>query len=48
MSEIDRFWAKVDKTDSCWLWTASVKPKGYGQFRGDNGRTLYSHTLRNK
>lgn len=26
-----RFWAKVDKTDSCWIWTAS-KDQGYGQF----------------
>jgi len=31
-----RFWDKVNKTDSCWLWTASVVggPRGgYGQFR---------------
>jgi hypothetical protein len=27
-----RFWSKVKKTDTCWLWTAStVKGKGYGQ-----------------
>lgn len=24
-----RFWEKVDKTDSCWLWTAG-KVQGYG------------------
>jgi hypothetical protein len=30
------FWAKVNKTDTCWLWTASRCGKGlYGQFRGD-------------
>lgn len=29
---IDRFWAKVQKTDSCWLWTAAKNPKGYGVF----------------
>ena len=26
-----RFWAKVCKTDTCWLWTASLNPRGYGQ-----------------
>jgi hypothetical protein len=27
----DRFWAKVNKTDGCWLWTASLGTHGYGQ-----------------
>jgi len=27
----ERFWLKVDKTDGCWVWTASTKPNGYGQ-----------------
>jgi hypothetical protein len=27
-----RFWAKVRKTASCWLWTASTRAKGYGAF----------------
>lgn len=31
-SDLNRFWAKVDKTEACWLWTASKKPNGYGQF----------------
>lgn len=25
-----RFWAKVNKTPTCWLWTANRLPKGYG------------------
>jgi hypothetical protein len=29
---ISRFWAKVHKTDGCWLWTASKRHKGYGAF----------------
>ena len=29
----DRFWAKVQKTESCWLWTASLNTSGYGLFR---------------
>lgn len=29
----EQFWAKVDKTGDCWLWTAACNPKGYGKFR---------------
>lgn len=29
------FWAKVDKTDGCWLWTGALRNKsGYGNYRG--------------
>ena len=28
----ERFWLKVQKTDGCWLWTASKREWGYGQF----------------
>ena len=31
MTEQQRFWAKVNKTDTCWLWTASLT-NGYGAF----------------
>lgn len=27
-----RFWEKVNKTDSCWLWTAYTSHNGYGRF----------------
>lgn len=27
----ERFWAKVEKTEGCWLWTAS-QDNGYGNF----------------
>lgn len=30
--EEDRFWSKVKKTDTCWLWTGVVTDKGYGKF----------------
>lgn len=33
----ERFWAKVQKTDTCWLWTASANLRGYGWI-GVNGR----------
>ena len=28
----ERFWAKVDKTATCWLWVAGKDSKGYGTF----------------
>ena len=31
LSASDRFWAKVKKTPTCWLWTGGVlSHKGYG------------------
>ena len=27
----DRFWAKVEKTATCWLWTGAKIPYGYGR-----------------
>lgn len=27
---VQRFWAKVDKTDGCWLWSGSRTSAGYG------------------
>lgn len=28
-----RFWSKVDKTEDCWLWTASKDKDEYGKFK---------------
>ena len=28
----DRFWPKVHKTESCWLWTGAKSTAGYGTF----------------
>lgn len=48
----ERFWAKVEKTETCWLWTASVrKLDGYGQFsmkisdRPNHRRTFLAYRL---
>jgi hypothetical protein len=35
-----RFWAKVDKSGSCWKWTASTLSAGYGQFTIARRRVL--------
>jgi hypothetical protein len=43
----DRFWAKVQKTDGCWLWTGGVGKKGYGLI-GRGGKKdgfVYVHRL---
>lgn len=43
----DRFWAKVRKTDTCWLWTASKRNKGYGAFAYTlNGKTVHDRAHR--
>lgn len=41
-TDADRFWAKVEKTDTCWLWTAGTNGCGYGRFWFD-GRFVYAH-----
>lgn len=49
---VARFWAKVKKTESCWLWTASVtgsQSVRYGQFKlprvPDGQPHVYAHRL---
>ena len=37
----ERFWAKVEKTETCWLWTASRSTGSYGRFT--NGGHVYAH-----
>jgi hypothetical protein len=29
---IERFWAKVNKTETCWLWNGARDANGYGRF----------------
>ena len=33
----DRFWDKVNKTDSCWIWSGSITRGGYGRVQSDKG-----------
>lgn len=42
--DIGRFWSKVDKSGDCWIWTGSITPDGYGEFR-INGRTVRAHVF---
>lgn len=39
-----RFWAKVDVGDTCWLWTGAKSKGGYGQIR-IAGTLQYAHRL---
>lgn len=47
MPIVDRFWAMVEKTENCWLWTGSVNRKGYGQISQNRRglRPLQAHRL---
>ena len=38
----ERFWAKVEKTEFCWLWRGWVMPNGYGRVKRD-GRNYPVH-----
>jgi len=39
-----RFWSKVNKTDTCWLWTGGVDNKGYAGLSFGDVRVL-AHRL---
>jgi hypothetical protein len=39
---VERFWEKVDKTDTCWLWTDRLDANGYARF-WVKPRTLFAH-----
>ena len=36
---MDKFWSRVSKTETCWLWMGAKLPVGYGRFSGAE----YSH-----
>jgi hypothetical protein len=40
----ERFWEKVQKTETCWLWTAALSAAGYGVIN-TGGRVQYAHRL---
>jgi hypothetical protein len=47
----ERFWAKVEKTDGCWLWTGAISGKsgtasaarGYGYFGVTSKKIVRAH-----
>jgi hypothetical protein len=38
-----RFWSKVYKTDTCWLWLASKNKPGYGYFNTTSKKCVRAH-----
>ena len=39
---VGRYWSKVVKTETCWLWTGTKNKAGYGRFYSSTeGRTNY-------
>jgi hypothetical protein len=40
----ERFWAKVDKSGACWIWTAAKNEHGYGLFNFA-GRCRLAHRV---
>lgn len=43
MNRNERFWNKVDKTSTCWLWTGNVLNSGYGQFALTHSKMIQAH-----
>jgi len=39
----ERFWSKVNKTNTCWIWTGA-SDKGYGRLK-INGKSIGAHRI---
>jgi hypothetical protein len=44
VADTERFWSKVNKTESCWLWTGGKDKDGYGKIR-IHGRDTRAHRV---
>lgn len=40
----ERFWSRVEKTDTCWLWRGGITTQGYGRFFY-RGKDVPSHHM---
>lgn len=43
MNPEQRFWGKVNKTETCWLWTGYISPQGYGIIPRKNKPHIQAH-----
>jgi hypothetical protein len=41
---LERLWARIEITDSCWLWTGQTTDKGYGSI-SEGRRSLVAHRV---
>ncbi len=44
-SDIERFFSKVNKTPTCWNWTAAISKAGYGVFGFGSNTIKYAHRV---
>lgn len=44
-SVADRFWLKVQKTNTCWLWVGAISAAGYGQLSIGHQKPDYAHRV---
>ncbi len=42
---LERFWAKVEKTDKCWLWKRALQTSGYGFVRVPGAGMMLAHRV---
>lgn len=42
---VQRFWPKVNKTETCWLWTGARTHMGYGNFADADGKVSVAHRV---
>lgn len=42
---MDRFWPKVNKTESCWIWTANKISGGYGRISTRRCAYEFAHRI---
>lgn len=43
LTDEERFWSKVNITDSCWLWTGAPNGSGYGTFKAAGANPIMAH-----
>ena len=39
----ERFWSRVERTETCWWWRGTVSCYGYGAFAPGRGRNIRAH-----
>lgn len=43
--QAEKFWQKVNKTESCWLWKGCVNTTGYGMVNWAGKKNIVAHRL---
>lgn len=42
---LKRFWEKVEKTETCWIWKAFKNKQGYGRIGLSSGKCINAHRV---